>query len=778
MKHSLLLLFLLCSFVSSQTTGTISGFIYDKSTGEALIGSNIFIKNTFTGATSNTMGFYSIPNIPVGEYTIVCQYMGYQTIERQVTVQVDSKVKENFNLEPTTIYAEEVTVTADSVRTSVELYRKPISQIDISPKEIERMPQVAEADLLRSLQLLPGISAVSDFSSELYVRGGTPDQNLYLIDGTDVYNPEHLFGLFSTFNTDAIKHVEISKGGFGAEYGGRLSSVLDVTNLDGNRREYAGKMSISLLSAKTTIQVPLGDIGAISGSIRRTYFDKTVAQLDAFKDRNIPNYYFYDGHLKAYFDLGQNDKLTLSTYRGFDDMEQVFDKDNPNSEQIFYNWGNTTASARWTHIFTSKLFSNFWITSSQFESNFDFGETFDEKNSISDQTVKGNLEYFWTQQLNLKAGFEYKILNGKYLADFPGGENDVRQKPKHFATYVQAEWRPSPLLQVQAGLRYNTSHNKVYRNDLDPRLSIKYRLTDTINLKAAAGRYHQYLFRVPRQFIADIWSSSDENYTVAQSDHFILGFQKEVARQYSLEIEGYYKNYDNIFVYDPFFWIDLQPNDYNEDGEPYYSDTKGLFDTGSAESYGLEILFRKNQGAATGWLAYTFGRVENTIPGVNHGKAFVPRHDRTHTFNAVANIDVKNSIRGLQGKHLHEDKSSWHIGTSFVYATGQPLTTTSSIYVSSQMPGQDYYSGYNLYPTARNNFRLPPYIRFDLSLTYKRQYKNFRIEPFLQVYNVTNRGNVWFITYEDELKDNTITQSVDTQSMLPILPSLGINIIF
>lgn len=251
-----------------------------------------------------------------------------------------------------------------------------------------------------------------------------------------------------------------------------------------------------------------------------------------------------------------------------------------------------------------------------------------------------------------------------------------------------------------------------------------------------------------------------------------------MAEDYSLEIEGYYKYYDNIYHFDPFFWIDLQPSSYNENGEPQYTSTRGLFHSASAQAYGLEVLMRKDRGPVTGWLSYTLGRVENTVPELNNGQAFVPRHDRTHTFNMVSTLDIKNTLRGLYGRPMHDDKKSWRLGVNFVYASGQPLTTTSSVYVTRRLPDQDFYTGYYLYPTERNNFRLPPYIRLDLSLTYKRQFKNWRLEPYLQVFNAINRKNVWFIQYQDELEDNRIVQNIDTQGMLPILPSIGVNIIF
>ncbi len=756
--------------------GTISGFVTDKSTGEGMIGANVFLEGTYLGSSTNTSGFFSMPAVPVGEYELICMFMGYETYKQSVKVKPGTDLKLNIELPPATLTTQEVVVIADSIRTVEKMYRKPISKISLAPRQIESIPQVVETDLLRSLHTMPGIAAVSDFSSELYVRGGTPDQNLYLIDGTDVYNPEHFFGLFSTFNTDAIKNVEISKGGFGSEYGGRLSSVLDVTNLDGNRKEYTGKASVSLLSAKATLQRPLGKFGAISGSIRRTYFDKT---LGAVMD-DIPDYHFLDGHLKAFLDLGESDKLTLSMYKGQDVLNYKLNEDLPDSETMKYDWGNTTLSARWTHLFSSKLFSNFWITSSSFDSYFNI-EQIDEVNDIDDRTVKGNLEYYANEVLNLKWGFEYKQLKSVYKSNFPGGEVDIVHKPNHFASYIQSEYRPTSLLLLQAGLRYNSCfHNDESWQVIEPRLSLKYRLSDKMNLKAAFGNYHQYLFKIPRAFIADIWSSADEYSDDARSNHYIVGFQRELSRDFELEIEAYYKDYSNLYFFDPFFYSDLKIKQYNEDNEPLYNDTENLFDTGDGYSYGMELLIRKDSGPLTGWLSYTLGRTFDMIDVRNQGNWFNPRHDRTHTFNFVGTMDVKNFLRGLKGAGFKQDKHRFRLGFGFAYASGQPITTTSSIYVTRPVPDQDFYHGYNLYPTDRNNFRLPPYIRADLSLIYTRKFKNWTFEPFLQIYNITNRSNVWFINYTDEYdpEKNIISQDVETVGMLPLIPSIGFNILF
>ncbi|MCK5033625.1 MAG: TonB-dependent receptor, partial [Calditrichia bacterium] len=278
-------------YAQNNNTGTINGFVYDESNLETLIGANVYLNENFLGSSTNLSGYFVIPDVTAGEYTLICEYIGYKSKTQKVVVKSNKEQRLHIKLSEAMLQSETIVVEADSIRTSEKLFRQPISKVVLSALEIKRIPQVAETDLLRSLQTLPGIVPLSDFSSALYVRGGTPDQNLYMIDGADVYNPEHAFGIFSTFNTDAIKHVDLSKGGFSSEFGGRLSSIMNVTYLDGNREEFEGSVSISLLSAKTTLQMPLGNFGSISGSIRRTYFDQTAAK---FID-DIPNYYFYDG---------------------------------------------------------------------------------------------------------------------------------------------------------------------------------------------------------------------------------------------------------------------------------------------------------------------------------------------------------------------------------------------------------------------------------------------------------------------------------------------------
>lgn len=755
------------------TDATISGFVYDQSNGESLIGANVFLKDTRIGAVSNSRGYYVIPRIEPGVYVLVCQYIGYVSFTKTVALTIGENKVIRIDLKPEAILGEEVVIVADSLPPMVKLFQAPISKIELSGAQINRIPQVAEADLLRSLQTLPGVVPVSDFSSALYIRGGTPDQNLYLIDGSDVYNPEHAFGLFSTFNTDAIKQVDLSKGGFGAEFGGRLSSVLNVTNLDGNRKEFQGTAGISILSAKTTVQTPIGKFGSLSGSIRRTYFDQTLGRaID-----EIPDYYFYDGNVKAFFEIDRRNTLTISGYGGQDVLNYVFNEKSDDQAGFDYSWGNKTGSVRWTHVFSPKLFSNFWITGSTFRSDFAFDESvnFSEENFISDITLKGSLEYHHSRQFITRFGFEQKNLHGIYQEKFDGGKVDVDAHRTHYVGYVQQNWRPTEAWDVEGGLRFDYFNSERNFTDLDPRMTVKYRVNETTNLKAAAGVYHQYLHQIPRAFFAGIWTTSDRYQKGSTAYHYITGVEKELKENLHLQVEGYYKVYRDIYSLNHFLITEVKPGRY-ENGEPVYDNTGGLFNRGDGHSIGLEILLKQEAGPVTGWIGYSLANTKHTVDGINRNRSYEPRHDRTHTINAVADIDIRNAIRALKDQPSKFGTSKWTMGLNFVYSTGQPITAPGSTYLIRTTPDAD--EGFAVYPGDINALRLPAYARLDLSITYEKHFKHWSIAPYVQIFNIGNRRNVWFVQYDSEEKNNTVVQKIETAYMFPILPSLGVNFTF
>lgn len=770
------ILFFVSQTFAQSNEATINGFVYDSSTRETLIGANIYIKEANRGASTNISGYYAIPKLRPGNYELSVSYIGYKSFLKKISLKPNDNLRIDFTLTAEDILGKEVVVTADTTRTIDRLFNKPVSKIELSPSQISKVPQVIEADLLRTLQSLPGIVPVSDFSSAIYVRGGTPDQNLFMVDGTDVYNPEHAFGLFSTFNTDAIKKVEIYKGGFGAEYGGRLSSVINITNNDGNRNNFEGKASLSLLSLNTTIQTPIGKIGSLSGSVRRTYIDQTLAKwVD-----DVPDYYFIDGNLKATFDLDESNKLSLSYFGSRDDLNFVFDKKRSESLKFSYVWGNQTASLNWKTIITPKLFGNFWITGSSFSSNFDFSDVgMGEENVIRDFTLKGAIEYFYSENLNFKFGFEQKNASGGLKQKFTGGKVDVSKNRKLYSLYFSTAWKPSILWDVEAGLRGDYFASDRDFKNLDPRLTLKYRLSETSNLKFSSGLFHQYVNRMPRLFFVSIWTTADEYVNGSSSSHFILSYEKALAEKIELEVEAYYKDYRNIYSYNPTFFVDIVPEEFDQNNYPIFKNTKGLFNRGDGNSYGLEFLIRKEVGAVTGWLAYSYSKTEYTIDNVNNDKAFPPRHDRTHAVNAVLNFDLNNFFNEINGAPFTQNDKRWTLGLGFTFFSGQPITLPGSVYGINSFP--DWFGNKNsvdVYPSTINAFRLPYYSRLDFSLNYEIDYEKWSLTPYLQIFNMLNRKNVWFIRYKNEIKDGMVKQEVENVNMFPILPSIGVTVKF
>jgi outer membrane receptor protein involved in Fe transport len=427
-----------------------------------------------------------------------------------------------------------------------------------------------------------------------------------------------------------------------------------------------------------------------------------------------------------------------------------------------YGWGNRTASLRWTHVFTPRLFSNFWVTYSSFNSEFDLDlYRVNEKNSINDLTLKGKLEYHFSDHFASRFGFEQKMLDLDYYFDDIGMIVDIHQNGNQSALYGILNWTPTIDWDIELGLRYTHFKLDQLYQDWAPRFSAKYRLTDTMVLRAAAGRYYQYLHRIPRLFIIDIWTISNKYQERAKSNHFQFGFQQEISNDYEFEVDAFYKDYKNIYSFNHNVGADIQANGYSDDERPLFTNMNNLFDRGDGNSYGFELLLRKDKGRVRGWLGYAYSHTEYKIDGINQNRWFMPRHDRTSTINAMANID------------LFDGKNKLILGTNFVYSTGQPLTEPGSAYLSSSGPFANEIN-VNYAPTKINNIRLPDYIRLDLSLTYQIHYRGWMMAPYLQIYNIGNRGNVWFVSYEYENGKPLIEE----QYMLPLLPTLGVNFTF
>ena len=763
---------------------TIKGFVYDKGSGETLIGAHVFLRNSRLGCATNNDGFFVIPNVPAGRDTLVVTYLGYDP-EKQVLVLDEnwSRVLKIYLIE-SAYRVGEVVVRGDSGSMAQEAFDRPVSVMDVSQREVNAIPRIIEPDLLRALQTMPGITSLSDFSSAIYVRGGTPDQNLYLIDGAEIYNPEHAFGIFSAFNTNAIKKVEVSKGGFGAQYDDHLSSVINVINLDGNRNEFEGVANLSLIAAEATLQAPVGSFGSVSGSFRRTYIDQTYAKWS----NDIPDYYFYDGNIKGFFQLGDMDNLTLSYFDGKDILNYQFDKTVSQSPKLYYDWGNTLGSANWKHIFSDRIFSSLYLTVSNFGSEFSLNQVMNmnERNTLRDYTAREALEYYASNEITVKTGAEFKSLNLLYKYDWDSGLIDLENSAHEISAYLSLAWKPTPLWEVEGGLRFEQYESDSTFTHVDPRLSIKYRLSEMSSLKLSGGIYHQYMSSIQRLVLASIWMSADKHNQDSRATHLIAAYNRQLGSVLSLETEVYYKDYKNIYIFNQNVSAQVSPSYYLPNGNPVYSSSENVFTRGDGRSYGLEILLRKDVGAVTGWVSYALSRTEYVFDGINQNNQFVPRQDRTSVVNLVVNGNVSSIFGGRWNQEPPKSTSNWLLGLNFVFTTGQPITVPSSAYYVNTLPDWNNFDtgvnqdlpNYKLYPGAIDAYRLPDYARLDLSLTWEKDFGTWTLSPYLQVFNIGNRKNVWFITYSSRDVNGTVVQDVKETSMLPILPTIGVTVRF
>jgi len=427
-----------------------------------------------------------------------------------------------------------------------------------------------------------------------------------------------------------------------------------------------------------------------------------------------------------------------------------------------YDWGNKTGSIRYTRVFSPRLFSNFWITGSRFSSNFQFPDYHvEERNVINDLTFKGNLEYHHATNFSMKFGFEQKNMMMRYQQLGAENDIDIHMTPRHYIGYFQTTWRPSVRWEIETGLRYNLFSNDTTFQNLEPRFSMKYRATDKINFKATTGIYHQYLHRIPRFIMADIWSASNQYQDGAKAVHYTCAFQQDLDDDYELEVELFHKTYQNIFIFNPTIDADITADEFTSDGRPKYTKTDGIFRRGDGKTTGMEFLLRKDVGRATGWIGCSFSKTKHTFERINQGKSFIPRHDRTLTLNAVTNINLSK----VPGK--------WLFGLNFIYATGQPYTEPGSAYIIASSPVEPGRA-VRYAPTQINNIRFPAYIRMDLSLTYTKKFKNWSIAPYVQVFNIGDRKNVWFVDYSFSWG----LPQIEEQYMLPILPTIGVKMKF
>ena len=482
MIHKLFLLFLfLGTILIAQEKTTVSGFIRDKANKESLPFANVFIRELKIGTSSNIDGYFAVSNIPEGEFTVVVSLLGYQPYEFRINTSSQKSIIRDIFLSDKAVVVTEVVISGEMEE---EKRSTQTGRIVIQAKDIISLPTIGESDVFRALQVMPGVKATSEISSGLNVRGGSTDQNLILLDGTVVYNPSHLFGFFSTFNTDAVKDIDLMKGGFPAEYGGRLSSVLNVTNIDGDRVDTHGKASISLLSTRVTGEGPLGN-GSWFLSGRRTYLDQivSIAGLDTGKDA-LPLYYFYDANGKINQDLGEDDKISFVGYLGQDDLAWGI-----GGGQLSLNmqWGNRTGAIKWTHVFSPTVFSNFEASYSRYvaRTRFDFGGSeFSQNNSVNDYSLRSDIDFFATNEHLMKIGFWWSQYRITYTELGDGDPYEFLNRPAQFSLYAQDEWRIDERWTMQIGARFEYQ-DLSKTSSLGPPFNVRYNIHENYSLKLA-----------------------------------------------------------------------------------------------------------------------------------------------------------------------------------------------------------------------------------------------------------------------------------------------------
>lgn len=660
----------------------------------------------------------------------------------------------------------------------------------MSPREITTTPALIEADVFRALQALPGITARTDFSSALYIRGGNPSENIVLLDDIRIYNPYHVGGLFSTFNPDAIKNVEISTGGFSARYGNAVSGVISVTNKDGNSREFAAKGSISLLSSKLTLEHPLPN-GSLLLSARRTYFDfifnRMVRPLTNIQFR-VP-YHFHDFHGKVNYRLTPYSKLTLSGFYSDDILhfeEHVYSNMwNPGeppqqrTDITDIRLGNRAATLKWQHLFGSKWLSELIAANSRFRTRLQTNLEFDQANAhdaIHDFTLKHDLTCFLSDRHELKMGWDYQRLVFElfFRVDefvWLGYYDAARRKTDFYSAYLQDDWKLSQSWSLQGGLRLtHYGMGKYWR--WDPRLGLRYRVHDHLNLKTSFGIFHQYFYTFnPEDFdyarVVDLWFPIDRRYRPIRAIHYIAGMEQRLSENYLFSAEAYYKDYDHVLDLNEFGQEESELDDFLQ---------------GWGNAFGMELLLRKQQGRLSGLLAYSLAYTERTIetPRPSHQlqnlndpvdyRTFRPGHDRRHTLSFVAS-------------YLPNER--WNLSTRLTYGSGLPETPQLGWKAGYQLlPNGDAFGSQRRLRAGRNSGHLPSYFRLDFSIARKYVRKSWSYEPYLQIVNVSNHHNIFFYDYRNDAQFDSYGNLVNAQStrrgiiMFPILPTFGVNFEF
>jgi hypothetical protein len=752
---------------------TISGYVTDSKNGELLAGVTIIDTNHKTGCSTNAYGFYSI-TLPSGKYELQYSYIGYQTILRSGTA--DKNLTLAIALTAVELKLGEVVIEGRRKDENVRTNEMSIAKLDI--KTIKMVPSLlGEIDLIKVLQLLPGVQSTSEGASGFSVRGGNSDQNLIILDEATIYNASHLMGFFSVFNNDAVKEVTLYKGDIPASYGGRLSSVLDVRMKDGNSKRIGIAASLGTVSSKLTIEGPIvKDRTTFLAAGRRTYADLFLP-LSKQKDVRDNKLYFYDFNLKFTHVINENNRLYLSGYSGRDIFKNQYS---------FVGFGNNTASLRWNHLFSKRLFFNLSLNYSNYNYEIsspeaDVSSSFKWVSELDDYSSRFDFTYFMSDKHKIRYG-----VTSTYHKFYPGtvnGFGNTTSSPfvlpaasaLEHSLYATDEYKITDKFSVKYGLRLGIFQNigpgtyyhydnrykpidstvyykgKIFNtySGIEPRLAFTYVVDSSASVKWSYSRASQFITLAQNSTAGtplDIWFPASPNVKPQTGDQFALGyFRNFVQNMYEMSVEIYYKNFHNLIDFRDHAQLFLNPY------------LEGELRIGKGYSYGIETLIRKNQGRFAGWVSYSYSRSFRIVPEINGGKIYNSPYDKPHNVNIVMNYDIS---------------SRFSASITWIYATGLPVTfpTGRAVIGNAIIP---IYSD-------RNAYRMPDYHRLDASLTLKGKNKpgrRWQSDLNLSVYNVYNRHNAWAINFIPDSTNPNITHAEKTY-LFSIIPALTYNIRF
>lgn len=775
-------IFIFISGVFSQSRYTISGYIRDSLSRETLIGATLLVKEVKKGVSSNQYGFFSI-SLPEGEYTITVSSLGYSPSEKKLILNKD--LDQDISLLSRTSLSQEIIVSAK--KRDANVTNAQMGQIELGINRMKSVPVIfGELDPLKTLQLFPGVSNAGEGNSGIYVRGGGPDQNLILLDDAVVYNTGHLFGFFSIFNGDAIKNTTLIKGGMPAQYGGRLSSVLDISMKDGNMEKFQGEGGIGTVSSRLSLQGPLKkDKASFIVSGRRTYIDALVKPFIKKGSQFYGSgYYFYDLNTKFNYRFSKKDRIYFSGYFGRD----VFDFNNNQRQfNVSIPWGNSTGTIRWNHIFNKKLFMN--TTAVYNDYNFALGAlqnnfSFNLNSGIRDINFKTDLDHYLTPEHKLKYGLQYtlhrfspSVVSGQQDTTVFNPNNAQLKHANEYSAYVQDDWEVSQNLKISYGMRWSGFQQigplTTYRTDndgnkldssvfragepvkfyggLEPRATIRYTLDQETSLKASVSRNRQYIHLVSNSgttLPTDVWVPSTLRVKPQLSWQYATGIFKNFNdNSWETSVEVYYKTMQNQI-------------EYKEGYTPSIKDPEEEFVFGKGWSYGAEFFINKTKGKLTGWIGYTLAWSWRKFPELNNGNKYPAKFDRRHDLSVVG---------------IYELNPTWKFSAVFVYATGNATSLPEKFYLIEGVLTQQF--------SRINQYRLAPYHRLDLSATYQptpKKQRKFTGSWIFSLYNAYSRKNPYFYYFDQtgSAFQGTLEIRAKQVSLFPIIPSVTYNFKF